>query len=167
MVTRSVTTNWPRHFPHWHLPPQLGEKVLQHHHVHRALLAARFHLEGHDGALAVRRQVEFHIPALASKICVSDHTRDLSAENESPFAFGMVEYRKGAHTVFEIHLHLVWITKYRRPALHGEVATRVRDLIRDTPHPIPESKAMFFSRQFVATVKSWKLRHTVDRDLPA
>ena len=44
---------------------------------------------------------------------------------------GMAEYRRGAHTVFEIHLHLVWITKYRRPALQGEVATRVRDLIRD------------------------------------
>src|SRR6202166_5069666 len=43
----------------------------------------------------------------------------------------MAEYRRGAHTVFEIHLHLVWITKYRRPALQGEVATRVRDLIRD------------------------------------
>src|SRR6266699_3106861 len=43
----------------------------------------------------------------------------------------MPEYRRGAHTVFEIHLHLVWITKYRRPALSGEVAVRVRDLIRD------------------------------------
>jgi putative transposase len=43
----------------------------------------------------------------------------------------MTEYRHGAHTVFEIHLHLVWITKYRRPVLSGEVATRVRDLIRD------------------------------------
>jgi putative transposase len=43
----------------------------------------------------------------------------------------MTDYRRGAHTVFEIHLHLVWITKYRRPALTGEVATRVRDLIRD------------------------------------
>ena len=43
----------------------------------------------------------------------------------------MAEYRRGAHTVFDIHLHLVWITKYRRPALQGEVATRVRDLIRD------------------------------------
>ena len=43
----------------------------------------------------------------------------------------MAEYRRGAHTVFEIHLHLVWITKYRRPALQDEVATRVRDLIRD------------------------------------
>ena len=43
----------------------------------------------------------------------------------------MAEYRRGAHTIFEIHLHLVWITKYRRPALKGEVATRVRDLIRD------------------------------------
>ena len=43
----------------------------------------------------------------------------------------MAEYRRGAHTVFEIHLHLVWITKYRRQALRGEVATRARDLIRD------------------------------------
>jgi len=43
----------------------------------------------------------------------------------------MKEYRRGSHTVFEIHLHLVWTTKYRRPALTGEVALRVRDLIRE------------------------------------
>lgn len=43
----------------------------------------------------------------------------------------MKEYRRGAHTVFEIHVHLVWTTKYRRAALSGEVATRVRDLIRE------------------------------------
>jgi len=24
----------------------------------------------------------------------------------------MGEYRRGAHTVYEIHLHLVWTTKY-------------------------------------------------------
>ena len=29
----------------------------------------------------------------------------------------MAEYRRGAPTVFEIHLHLVRITKHRRPAL--------------------------------------------------
>lgn len=39
-------------------------------------------------------------------------------------------YRHGAHTVFEIHLHLVWVTKYRKPILAGEVGVRVRDLIR-------------------------------------
>jgi hypothetical protein len=43
----------------------------------------------------------------------------------------MKAYRRGAHTVFEIHLHLVWTTKYRRPALTGEVALRVRDRIRE------------------------------------
>lgn len=43
----------------------------------------------------------------------------------------MANYRRGAHTVFEIHLHLVWVTKYRRPVLTGEVGTRVRDLIRE------------------------------------
>ena len=43
----------------------------------------------------------------------------------------MKEYRRGAHTVFEIHVHMVWRTKYRRGALTGEVALRVRDLIRE------------------------------------
>ena len=43
----------------------------------------------------------------------------------------MKEYRRGAHTVLEIHLHLVWITKYRRGVLTGEVAVRLRDLIRE------------------------------------
>ena len=41
------------------------------------------------------------------------------------------EYRRGAHTVFEIHLHVVWVTKYRRRALQGEVAVRVPDLVRE------------------------------------
>ena len=43
----------------------------------------------------------------------------------------MGEYRRGAHTVYEIHLHLVWTTKYRKQVLVGEAATRVRDLIRE------------------------------------
>ena len=43
----------------------------------------------------------------------------------------MAEYRRGAHAVFDIHLHLVWITKYEDLRCKGEVATRFRDLIRD------------------------------------
>jgi len=30
-----------------------------------------------------------------------------------------------------IHLHVVWVTKYRKPILRGDVAHRVRDLIRE------------------------------------
>ncbi len=41
----------------------------------------------------------------------------------------MKAYPHGAHTVYEIHMHLVWITKYRRAVLTGEVAQRTRDLI--------------------------------------
>ena len=41
-----------------------------------------------------------------------------------------MSYRHGSHTVFEIHLHLVWVTKYRKPILRGEVGVRVRELIR-------------------------------------
>src|SRR5450759_759399 len=43
----------------------------------------------------------------------------------------MAEYRRGAHTVYEIHLHLVWTTKYRKPVLVGDAATRMRDLVRE------------------------------------
>jgi len=43
----------------------------------------------------------------------------------------MERYRHGSHTVFLIHLHLVWITKYRKPILQGDIAYRVRDLIRE------------------------------------
>ncbi len=43
----------------------------------------------------------------------------------------MTEYRHGAHTVFRIHLHLVWVTKYRKPVMTGEVGLRVRELIRE------------------------------------
>jgi putative transposase len=42
----------------------------------------------------------------------------------------MKDYRRGAHSVFEIHLHLVWVTKYRRKVLTGEVGLRVREVIR-------------------------------------
>ena len=39
-------------------------------------------------------------------------------------------YRQGSHTVFEIPLHSVWVTKYRKPVLRGAVGMRVRALIR-------------------------------------
>ena len=42
----------------------------------------------------------------------------------------MTEYRKGAHTVYDIKCHLVWVTKYRYKVLRGEIGLRVRELIR-------------------------------------
>lgn len=42
----------------------------------------------------------------------------------------MRRYRLGAHTKSELKVHLVWIPKYRKPVLTGDVAIRVRDLIR-------------------------------------
>ena len=43
----------------------------------------------------------------------------------------MSEYRHRAHSVFEIPLHLVWVTKYRKPVLVGPIGLRVRELIRE------------------------------------
>ena len=43
-----------------------------------------------------------------------------------------MEYRYGSHTVFQIEYHFVWVTKYRYKVLTGEVAERVRELVRQT-----------------------------------
>jgi putative transposase len=43
----------------------------------------------------------------------------------------MSEYRRGSHTVFAIHLQIVWITQYRHKVLRGEVAERVRAIGRE------------------------------------
>ena len=42
----------------------------------------------------------------------------------------MSEYRRGTHSVFRLHVHIVWCTKYRKPVLRGEIGLRLRDLIR-------------------------------------
>jgi len=39
-------------------------------------------------------------------------------------------YRLGAHTKTDLKVHVVFIPKYRKPVLTGEVAVRVRDLLR-------------------------------------
>jgi putative transposase len=43
----------------------------------------------------------------------------------------MEHYRKSSHTVYDLKYHLVWVTKYRKPVLRGEIAERVRELIRE------------------------------------
>jgi putative transposase len=43
----------------------------------------------------------------------------------------MQNYRKTSHSTYDLKYHIVWITKYRKKVLKGEVATKVRDLIRE------------------------------------
>ena len=42
----------------------------------------------------------------------------------------MRHYRLGAHTKSDLKIHVVWIPKYRKAILTGDVALRVRELIR-------------------------------------
>jgi putative transposase len=42
----------------------------------------------------------------------------------------MEHYRRTSHTRFDIKLHFVWITKYRKPLLTGEIALSVRQWTR-------------------------------------
>jgi REP-associated tyrosine transposase len=42
----------------------------------------------------------------------------------------MGPYRRGSHTVYELHYHFVFTTKYRKPALRGDVGVEVRGLIQ-------------------------------------
>jgi putative transposase len=41
----------------------------------------------------------------------------------------MDNYRVSAHTRFDVKYHFVWITKYRKAVLVGEVAHRLRELV--------------------------------------
>ena len=43
----------------------------------------------------------------------------------------METHRRAAHTVYQLHDHFVFSTKYRKPALRGDIAIEVRDLIRE------------------------------------
>jgi len=43
----------------------------------------------------------------------------------------MSTYRRSAHTVYQLHYHFVFTTKYRKPVLRGEIGQRVRELIRE------------------------------------
>ena len=43
-----------------------------------------------------------------------------------------MDYRYGSHTVYNIEYHFVWVTKYRYKVLTGDVALRVRYLVRQT-----------------------------------
>lgn len=36
----------------------------------------------------------------------------------------------GSHAVYDIQYHIVWTTKYRYKVLHGEIAERLRELLR-------------------------------------
>lgn len=43
-----------------------------------------------------------------------------------------MDYRYGSHTVFNIEYHFVWVTKYRYHVLKGDVAQRVKEMVRQT-----------------------------------
>jgi putative transposase len=43
-----------------------------------------------------------------------------------------MEYRYGSHTVYNIEYHFVWVTKYRYKVLTGDIALRVKELVRQT-----------------------------------
>jgi putative transposase len=43
-----------------------------------------------------------------------------------------MNYRKTAHSIYDLKYHVVWITKYRKPVLRGQVAIRLREMVRQT-----------------------------------
>ena len=42
----------------------------------------------------------------------------------------MRSYRKTSHSVHDLKVHLVWITKYRYKVLNPKIGVRVREIIR-------------------------------------
>ena len=42
----------------------------------------------------------------------------------------MENYKSGSHSRHDLKAHVVWMTKYRKAVLRGEIAVRVREIIR-------------------------------------
>ena len=42
----------------------------------------------------------------------------------------MENYRKNSHSLYDLKLHVVWITKYRTPVLTGQTGQVLREIIR-------------------------------------
>jgi putative transposase len=40
-------------------------------------------------------------------------------------------YTKGAHTVLELQYHFAWKTKYSYKVLNGDIALRLKDLVKE------------------------------------
>ena len=43
----------------------------------------------------------------------------------------MAQYREGSHSRYDLKIHVVWVTKYRKKVITGDIAVRVRELIRE------------------------------------
>ena len=43
----------------------------------------------------------------------------------------MRKYRQNSHSKYDLKAHLVWIPKYRKRVLIGQVAERIRDLLKN------------------------------------
>ena len=98
----------------------------------------------HEGKMVFSQFLEL-ISRKSFQACVDRHRGDwkvksfyflvlgvkLSPSGDFMFTIRCMEhYRRTSHTRFDIKLHFVWITKYRKPFLTGTIATRVRDLVR-------------------------------------
>lgn len=46
------------------------------------------------------------------------------------YPIALMSYRKTSHSIYDLKYHIVWVTKYRKPILKGEIGLRVRELIR-------------------------------------
>lgn len=51
-------------------------------------------------------------------------------ENTKLEVMNIENYRKSAHCTYDIKYHLVWITKYRKLVITGQIALWTRELIR-------------------------------------
>lgn len=47
-----------------------------------------------------------------------------------------MESRQGSYSIYNLEVHIVWITKYRYQVLQGDLQLRCRDIIRQTSNTL-------------------------------
>jgi putative transposase len=56
----------------------------------------------------------------------------VSMISQDLYPIWMMSYRKTAHSVYDLKYHIVWVRKYGKAVLRGQLAIRTRELIRQT-----------------------------------
>jgi len=72
----------------------------------------------------------------------------------------MKNYRTSSHSRYDLKYHFVWVTKYRKPVLTGEVSIRVRDFVREI---CQRSRVCCADRLWLSLITTWLSKRIVRR----
>jgi len=72
----------------------------------------------------------------------------------------MSEYRESSHAKYRLHIHLVWVTKYRNRILKGVIAKRTRALFASSGNVTDEVIKAYIEQQNLEKEDDFRITET-------